>query len=336
MLTVYEWQNLMPTTRKACLQRPLQANTLKQKVSEIIAKVRTEGDKALIDYSQAWDSIELTAIELDKKTIAKATISQEALTAIETAIETITTFHQAELPESYQDNTAAGVSIELIYRPIDRVGLYVPGGNNTPLVSSLLMQAIPAYLAGCPLRVLCTPANAGAKIDPHLFVAAHLCQVESIYIIGGAQAIAAMAFGTETVLKVDKIFGPGNAYVTEAKAQVSMDPEGALMDMPAGPSEVMIIADEAANPDFVAADLLAQAEHGGDSQVILLCDTTLFANRVNESISRFFDKLSRKSIMQTALQKGMILCVASRKAGSFLGSSTSARTRTAESETCWF
>lgn len=313
MLTIYEWPSLLASARQALLQRPLQANTLKQKVSDIIARVKAEGDKSLIDYSRAWDSVELSSLTIDKKIMAKASISQEALSAIKTAIETITTFHRTELPESHSINTAAGVSIARIYRPIDRVGLYVPGGNNTPLVSSVLMQAIPALLAGCPLRVLCTPANAGGEINPHLLVAAHLCQIESIYTIGGAQAIAAMAYGTETVLKVDKIFGPGNAYVTEAKTQVSMDPKGALMDMPAGPSEVMIIADEAANPDFVAADLLSQAEHGGDSQVILLCNTTRFAHRVNEAIERFFNGLSRKSIMQTSLKKGLILCLTSRK-----------------------
>ncbi len=313
MLAIYDWQNLLPHARNACLQRPLQINTLKETVSEIIKRVKAEGDKALIDYSRAWDCVKLSSLVVDKDKIRDATISKKSLYAIKAAINTITTFHKAEIPESHTVDTATGVSILRTFRPIDRVGLYVPGGNNTPLVSSVLMQAIPAGLAGCPLKVLCTPANKNGEIDPHLLVAARLSNLDTIYSIGGAQAIAAMAYGTETVLKVDKIFGPGNGFVTEAKAQVSMDPFGALMDMPAGPSEVMIIADDDAIPDFVAADLLSQAEHGGDSQVILLCNTIAFAHRVNESVARLFNGLSRKSIIESALKKGLILCVPLKK-----------------------
>jgi histidinol dehydrogenase len=314
MLTIYDWQGLSEGARQACLKRPEVTNSQKQKVAEIIARVKAEGDKALLDYSRLWDSVELENLVLDRAKIAAARMDEAALSAIQTAIKTITRFHQSELPEAHQVTTAQGVRIERLYRPIDRVGLYVPGGNNTPLVSSLLMQAIPAMLAGCPIRVLCTPANANAEIDPQLLVAAKLCQIETIYPIGGAQAIAAMAYGTETVLKVDKIFGPGNAFVTEAKAQVAMDPDGALIDMPAGPSEVMIIADDKANPDFIAADLLSQAEHGVDSQVILLCDSMAFGSCVNASLIGLMKALSkRKEILAASLPKGIILSVSSRQ-----------------------
>jgi histidinol dehydrogenase len=212
-------------------------------------------------------------------------------------------------PQNRMVNTADGVSVEQIYRPIDKIGLYVPGGNNTPLISSLLMQAIPAEIAGCPIKILCTPPNSSGEIDPALLVAARLCNIETVYPIGGAQAIAAMAYGTESITKVNKLFGPGNAYVTEAKSQVAFDPLGAAIDLPAGPSEVMIMADSAANPQFIAADLLAQAEHGPDSQVFLVCDNLDLADNVRLEVREQAGKAKRKSIIVQALAYGaIILC----------------------------
>lgn len=312
MLSVFNWGNLSANEQIQRLKRAIQKNTSKETVAEIIAHVKAHGDKALHQYSREFDRVTSIQLPIAKKCIAEAKISEQALGAIKSAIETITLFHEAAMPETISINTAMGVIIKRLYRPIDKVGLYVPGGNNTPLVSSLLMQAIPALVAGCPTRVLCTPLNTQGEIDPHILVAARLCQIETIYPIGGAQAIAAMAYGTESVIKVDKIFGPGNAYVTEAKVQISIDPEGAAIDMPAGPSEVLIIADRYANPQYVAADLLAQAEHGVDSQVILLCATQTFADLVNNAIAEQVVQLKRAAMIYQSLQHSSILVCSSR------------------------
>ena len=312
MLVIENWQTLPENAKRQRLARPHQAHTVKDTVQAIISAVETQGDDALLQLTHEFDGASLSALAISAEQIAKAQVSDEALSAIQTAIETITTFHQAMMPQSFRVTTAKGVSIERIYRPINKVGLYVPGGNNTPLVSSLLMQAIPALVAGCSLRVLCTPPNARGEIDPHLLVAAHLCQIETIYTVGGAQAIAAMAYGTKTVPKVDKIFGPGNRYVTEAKTQVSIDPAGAAIDMPAGPSEVMIIADNDANPAYVAADLIAQAEHGPDSQVLLLCESQAFAEAVNDAILEQLQGLTRRNIIAQSLSHGAILLCGER------------------------
>lgn len=312
MLPIFCWSNLSADEQKQRLKRAISQNASKQAVSSILANVKELGDKALVQYGQEFDGVDLSELTISKQCIAQAKVSATAFCAIKSAIETITLFHKAALPQTIQIETARGVSIERLYRPVNKVGLYIPGGNNTPLISSLLMQAIPALVAGCPTRVLCTPPNAQGEIDPHLLVAARLCQIETIYPIGGAQAIAAMAYGTESVIKVDKIFGPGNTYVTEAKVQVSIDPEGAAIDMPAGPSEVLIIADTHANPNYVAADLLAQAEHGVDSQVILLCETKAFADLVNNAIAEQILSLKRAAIMSLSLQHGSILLCSSR------------------------
>ncbi len=312
MLSIFKWSNLSVSEQEQRLKRAVQKNPPADIVTNIIAHVKEEGDQALLQYSRELDGVDLSEFIVSKQCIDQAKISETAMAAIKSAIETIATFHRAAMPQPIKIVTANGISIERLYRPVDRVGLYIPGGNNTPLISSVLMQAIPALVAGCPTRVLCTPPNSRGEIDPHLLVAARLCQIETIYLIGGAQAIAAMAYGTERVIKVDKIFGPGNAYVTEAKVQVSIDPQGAAIDMPAGPSEVLIIADEHANPDYVAADLLAQAEHGVDSQVLLLCETKAFADLVNTAIAKQIQTLTRSEMINQSLQHGSILLCASR------------------------
>ncbi|MFZ4116417.1 MAG: histidinol dehydrogenase [Chthoniobacterales bacterium] len=312
MLPIEDWQSLSPSRQQALLARPPQHHDAKKRVAEIIRSVRKEGDSALLGWTRELDGISLTRLQVSPEEIAAATISPQAMEAIMTAVKTITRFHQATLPENKRLETAPGVVLERIYRPIHRVGFYVPGGNKTPLVSSLLMQALPAQVAGCPLRVLCTPPNAEGNIDPVLLVVARLCHIENIYKIGGAQAIAAMAYGTETVPKVDKIFGPGNAYVTEAKVQVSSDVGGAAIDMPAGPSEVMILADASANPAFVAADLLAQAEHGADSQVFLLCEDRLFAEAVHKALLDQYQHLTRQALIKKSLRHSAILLCQNR------------------------
>lgn len=307
MLTINDWQNLSLEEKQQTLSRPKQTNSFKTQVQAIIEGVRTRGDEALFDFTREFDAVDLPELKVSADRIQQAEISAQANSALNQAIETIRAYHQAILPQPMQITTARGISIERIYRPINCVGLYVPGGNNTPLVSSLLMQAIPAQVAGCPLKILCTPPNSQREIDPHLLVAARLCGIETIFQIGGAQAIAAMAYGTETIPKMDKLFGPGNSFVTEAKTQVASDPLGAAIDMPAGPSEVMVFAENQANPEFVAADLLAQAEHGIDSQVILIAESLEFALKVNQALKQQLLSLSRQTILKQALQNSVIL-----------------------------
>ncbi|RUR18680.1 histidinol dehydrogenase [Legionella sp. km535] len=313
MLSIKNWQLLSPSERALCLSRPVETNSVTNQVREIIQQVRAKGDQALFELTQQFDGACLKQFKVPQQKIQNATTDPHLLSAMNQAIQTITNYHQSLVPEDQSICTAFGVRILTTYRPIQKVGLYVPGGNKTPLVSSLLMQAIPARIAGCPIKVLCTPPDANGEINPHLLVAARLCGIETIYTLGGAQAIAAMAYGTESITKVDKLFGPGNRFVTEAKNLVSIDPCGAAIDMPAGPSEVMIIADNQANASFVAADLLAQAEHGADSQVFLICEELDFANAVNEEIKRQLTHLSRASIMNQSLAKSRIILCSDRK-----------------------
>jgi len=307
MLSVINWQSLSALEQRKCLSLPIQKPFVKDAVLTIINQVRTQGDKALFALTEQFDGLRLKELKISSEKIQKASISSKALNAIQEAIKNITVYHKASIPEERTLSTRPGISITCCYRPIQRVGLYVPGGNNTPLISSLLMQAIPAQVVGCPIKVLCTPPNPQGEVDPHLLVAARLCGINTIYSVGGAQAIAAMAYGTETIPKVDKLFGPGNSYVTEAKTLVSTDPLGAAIDMPAGPSEVMISADRNANPIFIAADLLAQAEHGRDSQVILLCDDIEIAREVYEQLKEQLPGLSRQAIAQASLKQSKII-----------------------------
>jgi histidinol dehydrogenase len=312
MLRIKNWQELSACQKKEVLSRPPQSHALGAQVREIIDMVKKEGDVALGKWTREFDHVDLKTLTISQEEMEEASLPAKSLAAIQVAVENITRFHRSMLPQNHSVRIVHGVTLERIHRPMSRVGFYVPGGRNTPLISSLLMQAIPAQVAGCPLRILCTPPKSDGTIDPALLVAARLCNIEKIYKIGGAQAIAAMAYGSETVPKVDKIFGPGNAYVTEAKVQVSIDPAGAAIDMPAGPSEVLIIADREANPNFVAADLLAQGEHGPDSQVLLLCQDQVFAEAVNKALGEQYERLKRKELLQQSLQKSAILLCADR------------------------
>ncbi|MEM0551110.1 MULTISPECIES: histidinol dehydrogenase [Aeromonas] len=300
------WKTLSPAQQADVLTRPALNDEadIGAVVKEIITAVRSRGDEALRELSQRFERAprEQLRVSEDEIEAACSRLDDGIKSAIEAAIANIRTFHAAQLQQVVRVETQPGVVCELRTQPISRVGLYVPGGS-APLPSTVMMLAIPAAIAGCREVVLCTPSPASDEI---LF-AARACGVEKVFAIGGAQAIAAMAYGTESIPKVDKIFGPGNAYVTEAKGQVSRDWRGAAIDMPAGPSEVLVIADESANPAFVAADLLSQAEHGPDSQVVLVTTSPLLADAIAGEIKSQLAKLSRRNIAAQALGSSLVI-----------------------------
>ncbi|MCA1931662.1 histidinol dehydrogenase [Rheinheimera sp.] len=309
---ISNWQQLDQTAQQALLERPLQqeSDTVKQAVRDIILAVRTEGDAALQRFSRDFDKLPSNPLRLSNKQQQNliASLSDELKTAIEIAYRNIRTFHAAQLPENIRIETQPGVVCELNYSALDQVGLYVPGGS-APLPSTVLMLGVPAQLAGCRRVVLVTPPGQpeAGDIAAEIVYAASLCGITEIYTLGGAQAVAALAYGTETIGKVDKIFGPGNRFVTEAKQQVSQDARGAAIDMPAGPSEVLVIADDNANPVFVAADLLSQAEHGPDSQVVLVSPSeALLVNTISE-LKRQTALLPRAEIAQKALSNSRLI-----------------------------
>lgn len=268
-----DWRALNENERGAALARPLPSreHDLRDGVRQIIDAVRERGDEALRELSARYDRCELQAMEVDDDEFAAAdaALAPELKAAIDEAAARIELFHRAAAMQEMSVETAPGVRVGRLLRPIHRVGLYVPAGS-APLPSTALMLGVPAALAGCRQVVLCSPARADGRCDEAVLYAARRTGVRRVFKLGGAQAIAAMAYGTASVPACDKLFGPGNAWVTEAKLQVSADPAGAAIDMPAGPSEVLVIADAQANAAFVASDLLSQAEHGPDSQVILL------------------------------------------------------------------
>ena len=274
-------------------------------VSSIIGKVKDNGDKALISLSEEIDKVRPDSIEVsrEEKEEAVRLVPASMKSALETAADNIRKFHKAQLPSEIRVETMPGVKCVSRPVPLDSIGLYIPGGS-APLFSTVLMLAIPAAVAGCRQVVLCTPPDRNGKVNPTVLYAAHLCGVGRIFKVGGAQAIAAMAFGTESIPRVDKIFGPGNRYVTRAKQMLSST---VAIDMPAGPSEVMVLADSSARPDFVASDLLSQAEHGADSQVMLVCTSEDFAARVREKVSEQLENLPRKAIAAKALEGSRII-----------------------------
>ncbi len=300
------WKTLSPARQAEILTRPALGDEadIGTVVRDIIAAVRSRGDEALRELSQRFErapreQLRVSDAEVDA---ACARLGDDIKGAIEAAIANIRTFHAAQVQPIVRVETQPGVLCELRTQPISRVGLYVPGGS-APLPSTVMMLAIPASLAGCREVVLCTPSPASDEI---LF-AARACGVRQVFAIGGAQAIAAMAYGTQTIPKVDKIFGPGNAYVTEAKGQVSRDWRGAAIDMPAGPSEVLVIADESANPAFVASDLLSQAEHGPDSQVVLVTTSASLADAIGSELQAQLADLSRRDIAEQALKASLVI-----------------------------
>lgn len=305
---IIEWNTLSETERTDILRRPavLAGDKIATVVSGIIQEVETRGDDALREFSARFDRTEVKKFRVTPEEVdaAIARLPDDFMNALRTAADNIKKFHTAQVLEPVTVETMPGVLCQQVTRPIDAVGLYIPGGT-APLFSTVLMLGIPAKIAGCERVILCSPPPIA---DP-ILAASKLCGIDQIYQVGGAQAIAAMAFGTETIPSVSKIFGPGNAYVTEAKRQVSGRPDGAAIDMPAGPSEVLVIADAEANPDFVAADLLSQAEHGPDSQVVLVTPSKALAKAVAQAADRQLAELPRKEIAVKALSASRLIVV---------------------------
>ncbi|MCB1555020.1 MAG: histidinol dehydrogenase [Xanthomonadales bacterium] len=299
------WGTLDATRRRTLLDRPAQATASETRsgVARIIEQVRADGDGCLRALTRRFDGVQLDGLRVDDAEFAAAEqrVSAELRAAMQRAADRIRTFHAAGAPLPYSIDTAPGVRCGRVLRPIETVGLYVPAGS-APLPSTALMLGVPAKQAGCPNVVLCSPPDAEGRVDPSVLVAARLCGIRDVFKLGGAQAIAAMAFGTESVPACDKLFGPGNAWVTEAKQQVSTMPGGPAIDMPAGPSEVLVIADAAANADFVAADLLSQAEHGPDSQVLLVSDSASLIERVKHAVAEQLRTLPRRDTAAASLQ----------------------------------
>ncbi|MFR9672028.1 MAG: histidinol dehydrogenase [Rikenellaceae bacterium] len=279
-----------------------QDSEIAERVESIIARIAEGGDSALREVVALIEGSVPESFELSKEAIAEASerVSEELKEALKRAKSNIEAFHSAQLPRRVSVEVMEGVKCEQRSVAIRKVGLYVPGGT-APLVSTVLMLAIPATIAGCREIVLCTPPSKSGAIAPEIIYAASLCGVHRIFTLGGAQAVAAMAYGTESIPRVDKIFGPGNRYVTKAKQIVSTN--RVAIDMPAGPSEVLVLADESANAEFVASDLLSQAEHGADSQAILVCSSVAIAEAVAAAISHQTKELSRGEAISKSLEQ---------------------------------
>lgn len=310
-MNILDWNALDANAQARALTRPVQtvAAQTRDSVAGLIEQVRTRGDAALREITQRFDGIAPERFEVSEAEFAAAelAVSAELRIAMQQAADRIDTFHRAGVAQPYSVETAPGVVCEKVIRPIMRVGLYVPAGS-APLPSTALMLGVPAKLAGCREVVLCTPPRKDGTADPAVLVAARLTGVHRVFKIGGAQAIAAMAYGSGSVPSCDKLFGPGNSFVTEAKQQVAQAGAAAI-DMPAGPSEVLVIADAGANPAFVAADLLSQAEHGPDSQVLLLSDDAAMIAAVQEQVEAQVAQLSREAIARQALGASLLIKV---------------------------
>jgi len=309
---IIDWQLLSKSEQNSALERPAiaESGVLSQQVENILTHVRKNGDEALFDLTEKFDGVKLTTfiVTPEQKATAKKALSAKRLQAIETAYGQIKRFHQAQISEDITVETAPGVRCTLKTEAIESVGLYIPAGS-APLPSTVLMLGVPSQLANCLRTVLVCPPNKNGKLADEILVAADLCEIDEIYTVGGAQACAAMAFGTETIKPVNKIFGPGNKYVTEAKKQLSQQVNGFAIDMPAGPSEVLVIADKNANAEFIAADLLSQAEHGPDSQVILLSDSIKLITAVQSAVENQVALLSRAEIARKALVQSRLILV---------------------------
>ena len=305
-MQILHYEKLSKAQREQVLQRPVMSvgAEIQAIVANIIKEVREFGDKALIEQALKFDKAQISSIKLSKDEIEKAStrLDGSLKEAIQVAYANIKKFHEAQIFQGIDIETMSGVRCELISRPIEKVGLYIPGGL-APLFSTALMLCIPAKIANCKKIVLASPA----KINDAILFVANLCGVDEVYQMGGAGAIAALAYGTQSVCKVDKIFGPGNAFVTEAKRQVSADIKGAAIDMQAGPSEVLVIADSKANAEFIALDLLSQAEHGADSQVILLCTDENLAFEVSKAVEKELESLPRKEIAAKSIANSRII-----------------------------
>lgn len=314
-LQAVDWRDLPAAQRQRLLERPAARDSgLSAAVAAILRRVRAGGDAALAELTLQFDGTAPVALALGPEDLRAAAgrIEDSLRQALRDAARRIEMFHRADLPRDNRIETAPGLSCEVRYQPLSPVGLYIPGGS-APLVSTVSMLAIPAVLAGCAEIVMCSPpgrdGRRNGRIPDEVLAAAHLCGVTRVFCVGGAQAVAAMAFGTESIPRCVKIFGPGNAYVTEAKQQVSQDPRGAAIDLPAGPSEVLVIADAGADPEHTAWDLLAQAEHGPDSQVVLLTDSDGLAAAVIDWLQRLVPQSPRADILRRSLAGSRIVRV---------------------------
>jgi histidinol dehydrogenase len=311
-MRVLDWNTLDAAGKRAALARPaqeLRADILNS-AREIVETVRRDGDAALRAYTKRFDGVQLEELAVSRAEIAAArrALRPEQIAALERAVDNVRAFHAAQLPGTLSLETMPGVLCERLIRPIPAVGLYVPAGS-APLPSAVVMLAVPAQLAGCPQRVLCTPPASEGGANPGVLVAAELCGIETIFKVGGAQAIAAMAYGTKSIPKVDKIFGPGNAWVTAAKQLVAGDSAGAAFDLPAGPSEVLVVADDSASADLVAADLLAQAEHDTQAQAILITPSRALAEAVSAAVDAQMRVLSRRDILEKSVASSRCIVV---------------------------
>ena len=311
-MKTFVWNELGEAGRRAVLARPAQREdeTLRQGVLDIVSQVRDGGWDSLCETARRIDGDEPREIEVAPlASDARRALSAEQVEAIELAAANIRAFHEASRPNDVSVETMPGLTVRKLWRAIDRVGLYVPGGK-TPLFSTLLMLALPARAAGVKEIVAGTPPRSEGGIDPCIALAAELCGIARIWTVGGAQAIAALAFSAGAIAKVDKICGPGNAWVAEAKRLVSSMPGGAAIDLPAGPSELMVIGDESADPASVAADLLSQAEHDAHAQVLLVTPSEQLARAVAREVERQLETLPRSAIAQASLECARTILVA--------------------------
>jgi histidinol dehydrogenase len=312
MIRIFDWDSLSAADRSAALARPTQESRadIAAVAAEVVNAVRQKGDAALYSYTERFDDVHLETLAVPDKEFSQARgfLTSQQHAALETAIANVHRFHSAQLPQPLSLETTPGVRCERIFRAISTVGLYVPAGS-APLPSAVVMLAVPARIAGCPNRILCTPPARNGMANPAVLVAAQLCGITTVFKVGGAQAIAALAYGTDTIAKADKIFGPGNAWVTAAKQLVAADPAGAACDMPAGPSEVMVVADDTARADFVASDLLAQAEHDTQAQAILVTSSRRLAEAVSAEVQKQTQLLSRRAILEKSLAASRCIVV---------------------------
>ncbi len=311
-MRILDWNCLSDAARREALQRPSQRGLLHITASarDIIERVRSGGDAALLALTEKFDGVRPSALEVTAQEfeLAERALSTDQHAAIDRALANIAKFHEAQIAAPLRVETAPGVLCERFSVPIRAVGLYVPAGS-APLPSTALMLAVPAAIAACPVRVMCTAPRRDGAANAAVLVAARRAGIERIFKVGGAQAIAAMAYGTASIPKCDKLFGPGNSWVTAAKMLVAQDSEGAAVDLPAGPTEVLVIADDSARADFVAADLLAQAEHSPDAQALLVTTSAALAEEVARSVTLQCRDLSRARILAESVQAMRLVVV---------------------------
>lgn len=295
--------------QKLILRNTDSGNEIRERVVQIISEVKVNGDAALKSYALAFDKVELTSLYIGKEEIKQLadSIAEEVKSAIQVAYQNIKKFHETQISKEEKVETTSGVTCWREVRAIEKVGLYIPGGTAV-LPSTFLMLGVPARIAGCKEIIVCSPPQKDGKINGYIAYVAQLLGIEKVFLVGGAQAVAAMAYGTESITKVDKIFGPGNQYVTMAKTLVQSTTNTAI-DMPAGPSEVLVIADETANPVFIAADLLAQAEHGVDSQSVLVCSSQDMIDQTVIELEKQLSVLPRKEIAAKAIENSYAVLV---------------------------